>query len=125
MDRGGKTHGTKTHRQQLQQGNVSDPPADRRDTVICKLAHPGSAFPLHTCPCSSSASFPTLAPAALPSLSCSLPLCVDVCACIQLYVYVCESACWNYDAAGSNRARFWSVRPHQLLSIFNQQVKFD
>lgn len=75
---GGGDLWTETHRQQLQQGNVSDPPADRHDAVVRELAHPASAFPVCS-PSSSSASFPTSALAALLSLSCCLPPCVCVC----------------------------------------------
>ncbi len=79
---------TETHRQQLQQGNVSDPPARRHNAVVPKLAHPASAF-LVCSPSSPSASFPTSALAALQSLSCCLPLGVCVCVCLHSAVCVC------------------------------------
>ena len=67
-----------THRQQLQQGDVSDPPADRHDAVVRELAHPESArLPLLSSSLPS-ASFPTSA------LTESQLLPATVCVCLHL-----------------------------------------
>lgn len=86
---------TETHRQQLQQGSVSDPPDAA--TVVHELAHPVVPLP-------SSARLPPL-PLGSPllpslSLSCCLPLCV------RLHSAMCVRVCarWTDDAAGSRAA---------------------
>lgn len=113
---------TGTHRQQLQKGSVSDPPDAA--TVVHELAHPVVLFPRllafllfrlvpHFCP---------------RWVSAAACHCVRVC--IRRCVCVCALDWWcsrQSCSLGSEKAssEFSSVRPHQLLSIFNQQVRTD
>lgn len=76
-----------THRQQLQQGNVPDPTADRHDAAVPQLAHPLSRLALF-----SSARLPLLH-ASLATSALVEPQLLPAAACMCVFAFgsVCES----------------------------------
>lgn len=93
--RGGVNVWTCTHREELQQGDASDPPADRHNAVVHELAHSALAVS-RLLASSSSAWFHTSALAEsqlLPATGC---MCVFAFSgvCARTFVYVCALEWW-------------------------------